>query len=190
MTDNNGGNGNGEKPKHPGGKPRRYQNPDEFEKIVVQYFQECEDNKIEKQVVTGRGEVVTLKLRKPRTMAGLARALGIARDTLNNYKYYEDRPEFLAVIERARAQIEEENVDYAMSGLHDARIAALNLASNYGYHTSEQQTIKGNLTLSAISFDGWTERQISDYLTHGLLPGQPQEAVKALAAGGQETETT
>ena len=182
-----GNNGNG-KPKHPGGAPRRYQDPAEFERLVEDYFDYCDHHIIVKQVVCGKGQIVKVETPEPYTMAGLAHHLGINRLTLNNYKYYEDRPEFLTIITRARERIERQNVTHGVLGIHDARIAALNLASNYGYHTSELQHVKGSLTLSAISFDGWTERQIADYLTHGLLPGQADEGSKALPAGGQETE--
>ena len=190
MTDNNGGNGNGEKPKHPGGKPRRWADPEKFAAAIEDYFIRCDNTLITKKVVSGKGQIVEVTTPTPYTMAGLAYHLDIERTTLNNYKYYEDRPEYLHTLMRARKRIEEQNVTHAVLGCHDARIAALNLASNYGYHTSELQHVKGSLTLSAISFDGWTERQIADYLTHGLLPGQAQEGPKALPAGGQEPEPT
>lgn len=106
-----------------------YTDSELFQAKVNEYFEICDATVIKKQVVAG-GKVIIIKTPEPYTMAGLAYHLDIERQTLNNYK---KRDSYFDIIMCARKRIEKANISLAMVGCHDSKIAALNLASNYGY---------------------------------------------------------
>ena len=70
--------------KHPGGRPRLYTSREEVEKLIQDYFTSCEEKE------------------KPKTMQGLANALGMTRETLCQYAKQE---EFSDAIRNARDQV-------------------------------------------------------------------------------------
>lgn len=121
-----------------GGRPPCWEDRDAFQKAVDNYFTHCDKTLIIRQHVTGKG-IIKVKTPTPYTMAGLARALDMSRETLNQYKR-EDT--FSDIISCARAKIHEQNVTHAMLGCHDSRIAALNLASNYGYANRTESEVR------------------------------------------------
>ena len=124
------------------GRPPKYSDPIEFEAAVNRYFDECDNTTIIKQVVQ-KGEIIPVPTPKPYTMAGLARALEIDRRTLNNYKANDN---LFPIISRARERIHEQNVTFALLGIHDSRIANLNLASNFDYVLKTQTEVDATVT--------------------------------------------
>lgn len=137
--------------KSKGGRPKALTDPEKVQQIIDDYFAECDNTLIVKQHPHSKG-ITRVKSPTPYTMAGLARALGISRETLNQYKKEEP---FSDIIMRARDRVHESNVSLALLGCHDSRIAALNLASNFGYQTKEQvdQNIKADLTIKVVKYD-------------------------------------
>jgi len=113
----------------PAGRPPKYNDPHTLQAAIDEYFKKCDETVIVKQVVQ-KGEIVEVPTPLPYTVIGLANALGVDRRTINNYK---DSDIFFPIIASARARIEEQNLAMGLIGAHDSRIAALNLASNYGY---------------------------------------------------------
>ena len=67
--------------KHPGGRPRLYNSPEEMEKVIESYFEKCKQED------------------RPLTMQGLANALGMDRASLVNYSH---REEFFDTLKKAR----------------------------------------------------------------------------------------
>ncbi len=66
---------------HPGGRPLKFNTPEEVETAISYYFEE----------------------EKEPTLAGLAVYLGISRSTLYNY---EEKDQFLDIIKKAREKVE------------------------------------------------------------------------------------
>lgn len=66
------------------GRPRMYESPEEMQKLIDQYFKDCEAKD------------------DPLTMSGLAYALGMDRTSLVNYGH---RDEFFNTVKRARDRI-------------------------------------------------------------------------------------
>jgi hypothetical protein len=118
------------------GPPRQYQSVKAFQKKVDEYFQECDANIIIKKVVQ-KGEIVEVPMSEPYTMAGLAHHLDLSRQALNEYKMTDT---FGDIVMRARKKIERANINAAALGLHEPKIAHLNLASNFGYSTKQELT--------------------------------------------------
>jgi len=131
------------KTKHPGGRPLKYQTVEELQTAVDNYFTECDNKIIVKQHAHSKG-ITEVKTPTPYTIAGLARALEVDRDTINNYS---KRDEYFGVITGARDKIQESNITLALAGCHDSKIAALNLASNYGYATKSETDVSGSLSI-------------------------------------------
>lgn len=111
------------------GRPRLYDNPEDMQKDIQEYFDSCWQYKFNKDgevVVDEYGNPILMQS-KPYTMSGLARAIGMDRRTLLNY---EKRDEFFPTIKEARKLIEE----YAESRLYDSngsRGAMFNLQNNF-----------------------------------------------------------
>ena len=121
-------------PKHPGGRPLKYETVEELDQAIRAYFDLC-DPHIEDRVVDAgvnqRGETIWQKRevmteQKPYLMTGLARALGVDRKTLKNYG---KRDQFFPTVNDARSRCEE----YAEGQLFGPynRGAAFNLDNNY-----------------------------------------------------------
>ncbi len=118
-------------------KKKKYTDVDLFQAKVDEYFIECDNNVIKKQVVAG-GKVIVIETPEPYTMAGLAHHLNIHRDTLNNYSKDEA---YVGIVTHARKKIERYNINLAMVGCYDSKIAALNLSSNFGYAVKKDVTV-------------------------------------------------
>lgn len=112
-----------------GGPPLLWEDPKVFEQAIDDYFIQCDETILHKQVVQ-KGEIIQVPTPTPYTMAGLARALRCSRDTLNQYSHND---KFADVVSHARMKVHEQNIVLALIGVHDSKIAALNLASNFGY---------------------------------------------------------
>lgn len=124
------------------GRPVLFDDRVAFQKAVDEYFEECDKNLIKKQHVTGKGEIIIIETPEPYTMAGLAHHLGMSRETLNQYKKTDI---FSDIISQAREKIHRANVTLALVGCHESRIAALNLASNFGYSTKNDVEATGEI---------------------------------------------
>lgn len=120
--------------KNKGGRPLKFQTTDELDMAIQKYFDK-QDPHVETHMVatghTAKGETMfedrkILTDQKPYTMAGLARALGVDRRTLLNYKKRDEFfPSILAAIERCE--------EYAESQLFGpyANGAKFSLINNY-----------------------------------------------------------
>jgi hypothetical protein len=118
---------------HAGGRPPYYTNPDEMQKIIDQYFINCEGktlldadgnpvlNKYDEPIIIGA---------KPPTVTGLCLALGFnSRDALIDYG---NKDEYADTVSRAKLRCHE----YAESRLYDkdgANGAKFSLANNFGW---------------------------------------------------------
>jgi len=88
----------------PGGRPRQWESPDEMQKAIDAYFERCDRRTRQVVVKEGRNShVEELADPEPYTVTGLAMALDLTRQGLLNY---EERPEFVDTIKRAKQRIE------------------------------------------------------------------------------------
>ena len=140
---------------NPNGRPPSITDPEELNATIEEYFKTCDDTPITRQHVTGKG-ITLVTTPTPYTMAGLALAIGISRETLNQYRN-ENHPwaaqqpdlakKFSDAITHARQRIEVQNLTHAMVGCYDPSIARLNLSSNYKYSTTSEVKLEANVTL-------------------------------------------
>jgi len=144
---------------------RKLQDPDKIQQLIDNYFAECDQKSIPKQIVQ-KGEIITVNMPWPYTMAGLARCLDVSREALNNYQsetltrdveaedpeMYRKQQLIVDAIMRARERIHEQNVNMGLLGCHDSRISALNLASNYGYSIKQDIQASGDIAVTVRKF--------------------------------------
>ena len=114
-----------------GGRPPKYTDPGEMQRIIDAYFKSCEGEVLrdgnDEPVLNKFGEAVMVGQRPP-TMTGLALALGFAdRSSLMDYK---GKRAFAHVIRRAKSRLEQ----YAEERLYDRdgqRGAQFSLQNNF-----------------------------------------------------------
>jgi len=135
--------------KHPGGRPPTFANPEDMQKLIDQYFKDCEgemwldDNG--EPIVTKYGPLYK-KQPKPPTVTGLALALGFtSRQALLNYQA---KPAFVDTVTRAKARIEEyvETRLFDKDGVNGAKFSLIN------------------------NFKGWRDKQEVDLANTGDKP--------------------
>ena len=118
---------------NPGGRPKAYDSPEKMQKIIDDYFEECQGelllDKEGQPKLTKYDEPIYIK-QTPPSIAGLAFALGFtSRQSLLNYQ---DDEKFMDIIKRAKLRIEIYNNSrlYDKEGVQGAKF---NLTVNYGY---------------------------------------------------------
>src|SRR4051794_28649480 len=156
MADDNPVNG-AEPDSNPVGAPLKFKTKAELDMAIQTYFDECDPHVEERMVATGvnaNGETMfaTRKIlteQKPYTMSGLARHIGLTRQSLINYK---NRDEFFDSIVDAKQRCEE-YWEGRLDSKHD-RGAAFNLTNNYdGWRNRQELTGKNGEDLGK----GWAD---------------------------------
>lgn len=115
-----------------GGRPRLYENPEDLESKVVDYFQNCIEDK-----------------HNP-TISGLTLFLGFnSRDTLHSYK---DRQEFSDILKRATMAIEMSYENELYSFKFGGAIFALKNINKEYWKDKTEQEVKQTITNVEASF--------------------------------------
>lgn len=107
------------------GRPLKFKNVEELQDAIEAYFISCEDP--EKPGTYNR----------PITITGLANALDTSRETLLEY---EERPEYVDTIKRAKGKIHQYVEEYLFTGKNQTG-AIFNLKNNYGWKDRTEQDI-------------------------------------------------
>lgn len=116
---------------NPEGRPPCFKSPQELQKKIDAYLKECKDN-IE-EIINDKGQVVKVKKPLIPSIAGLAYALDVDRQTIYNYQ---EKNQYFGIIKKARdfiyTQIEKKclNTNGNIGG-------TIFIAKNYGYQDSQ-----------------------------------------------------
>lgn len=128
-------------PKNKGGRPPKYKCKEEIEKLIEEYFEECEGvpffDKNGDPKLNNKGNIVYRKLPKPPTVTGLALALGFTtRLSLLNYQ---GKAEFMNTITRAKSYVEEytERRLFDRDGVQGAKFSLINNFKAWSEHPKE-----------------------------------------------------
>ena len=126
------------KPKHPGGRPLLWDDPQELSDLIDQYFAKCDKGR-EITEPNKRGEIVTYRQPIPYTYEGLAHFLDVETKTIWNYA---KRDKFLRTLSRARQKIQASWLEHGLTGRFNAKIANLCLAAtNNDYRINQQHDL-------------------------------------------------
>lgn len=119
--------------KNKGGRPPLYSDPEEMQRVIDQYFEECEERlrvDAEGNLLFDRfGRPVTYRNKIP-TIAGLTRALGFKERA--SLLYYQGKSKFRGIIQDAKLRVEiyaEEQL-FTRDGCNGARFTLWN---NFGW---------------------------------------------------------
>ena len=96
--------------KHPGGRPLKFQSPEELKAGIDKYFADCDANN------------------RPYTITGFCLALDTTRETIREY---EVRPEFVYAIKQAKERVAAYAEEHCFTARNPA--GAIFLAKNHGF---------------------------------------------------------
>lgn len=134
------------KPKHPGGRPRKYQDPIAFSNLVEQYFIDCDN---QKEIITDdKGKTKTIL--KPYTITGLALFLDMTREMLIQY---EQLDEFKDIIKKAKLRVEKSIEERILTGQYVPVSGIFNLKNNFGWQDKQEINQTVNAKIQAVPFD-------------------------------------
>jgi DNA-binding XRE family transcriptional regulator len=149
-----------EQDKHAGGRPLKFETVEQLEQAIRAYFDSCDPHTQRRVVDCGineQGETIwrereIMTEQKPYTVSGLARALGISRQTLINYG---EREQFFDTVEAAKDRCHE----YAESQLYGKASsgAAFSLKNNWGWKDRSEHALTdpdGNPVKAVVEFVG------------------------------------
>jgi hypothetical protein len=120
------------------GNRRKYKTVEEMDKVIENYFKECDDND------------------EPYTITGLAIRLGFyGRQELLNYLDYVDENEktYSDSIKRAKARCEEKLIKNMLTNKYNPTAGIFVLKNNYGYKDKQEVENSGTQSM-VISIQG------------------------------------
>lgn len=127
------------KTKHAGGRPLKYKTVEELQKVINEYFDNC-DNRIQQVYSKKSDGVIEIINPEPYTMSGLAYALDMDRRTLLDYS---KRSEFLPTIKKARNKVHSDVERRLMDG---AGVGAIfNLKNNFAWNDKTEVEQSGTV---------------------------------------------
>lgn len=151
------------KAKHPGGRPRKYDDPEVMQKRINSYFKKCDDHTEKKLVFEGvqNGSTIqTVPFPIPYSVAGLCSHLEITRDTLLEYQKL---PEFSDSITNAKIRIESNTVERGLSGTNNPTVTNFILRNCHGYSERQEVEHSGTIVQERV-IKGLTKEQAAELL--------------------------
>ena len=124
--------------KHPGGRPRLYNSPEEMQELINQYFTECREHT---ETIDGKETSKPL----PLTMSGLAVALGMDRRSLVNYS---NRDEFFPTLQKARDIVEADMECRLLQGKGSPIGFIFGLKNNFAWVDKQEIDVNSQVSLS------------------------------------------
>lgn len=128
--------------KHAGGRPPLYKTPEDMQKIIDEYF-EWSDNRTKKVWDDKAQKEFMISDPAPYTMSGLARRLGMERNTLIEYAH---KDKFISTIKKARERVHEDVEIRLMEGKNQTG-AIFNLKNNFNWKDAKQYEHEGSIDL-------------------------------------------
>lgn len=99
----------------------KYKSAKDLQKGIDKYFRECDEKE------------------KPYTMSGLAYSLDIDRTTLINYG---ERNSYSTLIKKAKAKVQAQLEENALTGKGNATFTIFNLKNNYGWQDKTEVEVR------------------------------------------------
>lgn len=125
------------------GRPPKYTDPDDMQRLIDLYFLACKANRIESEtLLEGLSEEELFIINDidcvfP-TVSGLAYLLGMSTEAFRNY---EEKDDFIATVKRAKQRIEI-SLEHRLAG-NNVTGAIFNLKNNFGWKDKQETEIYG-----------------------------------------------
>lgn len=148
-----------------GGRPLTFKTPEELQAVIDEYFNWC-DNRTKNVYIKEAGDNVPISFPAPYTMSGLARRLGITRQTLVNYG---NKELFFDTVRDARDRVQED-VETRLMETSNQSGAQFSLKNNFNW--KEKTEIDVNA-----SFDK-TRAKIGDFLDETDDPDDSETSIR------------
>jgi len=124
------------------GRPRKFKSVEEMQVAIDAYFVKCDERTME--VVTRKGDVVTINRPEPYTVTGLALALGLCRQSLLNY---EGDTEFVDTIKKAKERVHHDLERRTYDGEGSTAGCIFGLKNNYKWQDKQELEHTGNMSV-------------------------------------------
>lgn len=147
-----------EEKKHPGGRPRKFETWQQMQEAIDAYFESCSPWERYYDEEAGE-EKVRIVPPTPLTIEGLAVALDMDRSTLLTYEKNPEYEEFHNTVKKAKARIQADMVQRALTGDYNATISIFLMKNNYGYEDKYAHDVKQKRVLT-----GMTKEQLIEAL--------------------------
>ena len=119
------------------GRPLKFKTVEELDTAIGDYFDWC-DNRVKSVYIKELGDNMAISSPAPYTMSGLARRLGIDRDTLLNYG---KRDEYFGTVKAARERVQED-VETRLMETSNQSGAIFNLKNNFGWKDKTESDVR------------------------------------------------
>lgn len=140
------------------GRPRSWSSPEELEKDIKRYFEEC-DNNTTKVYVKNSGAVADVPDPVPYTIEGLCDVLDCDRRTLLNYQSKEGYEEFFHTIKKAKNKIQRNKVERGLMGNSNPAVTIFDLKNNHEYRDSIEHNVSENTRNALANLDTLIRKQ-------------------------------
>lgn len=140
--------------KHPGGRPRKFEDKVQMQKLIDEYFDKCDS--VTKDIVVGppnNRQVVAISCPDPYDIAGLCAHLDCCRDTLLEYEKSPKYEEFSDTVKKAKLRIEANLVKRALKDENNASVSIFLLKNNYNYEDRQGFDLKHERVIRGLQKD-------------------------------------
>jgi hypothetical protein len=124
------------------GRPKKYQNVAELQKLIDLYFESCFTDKSIKDKDGNNIGVERVQIR-PFTITGLCLALDTSREGLLNYQNDKSNEKFFDTVTRAKLKCHNYAEELAMTSRNPTGVI-FNLRNNYGWKDKTEQEVSIN----------------------------------------------
>ena len=132
-----------------GGRFRMWETEEDLQKDVDDYFKWCDENPIGKQEVSMK-TAVTIEIKRPYTVEGLALHLGVTRQTLWNYQKNPKYSRFFDILTQAKEKIVRSHIEGGMAGVYNPVLTKFLLTNNAQYREKVETATDGELTVKIV----------------------------------------
>jgi len=121
------------------GREKTFTDPDKLQELVDSYFDHQDNNPILKTEVHGKdAESIVIPIQRPYTIEGLARILGLDRNSLLNYEKKEGYEPFFSIIKRAKGRIREQWIELGLMNQANPHFTKFILINNARYQDKSE----------------------------------------------------
>ena len=129
------------------GRPRKYKTVDELEEAIEVYFDEC-NSRVKMVYIAKEKRLVECVTPIPYTIEGLGYAIGLTRESLNNYQKKPGYEKFFDTIKKAKAKVQLNKMERGLEGDSQPAVTIFDLKNNHGYRDKQELAHTGDINIT------------------------------------------